>query len=135
MKYKEPHIIIFDKIGNPLEGYLSVCQSNHAIPFDVRRVFWTYYTPDGVTRGRHTHHQTEMILIALSGRIQVKTESLNKEKQEFILDSPNQGLYIPPYTWHVMDYSHTSVQLVVASTEYDESDYIRDYTSFQKLQK
>jgi|SRR6218665_616228 len=132
---KLPALIQFPKIGSPMEGYLSIGQSNLQIPFDIKRVFWTYFTPDSVTRGRHTHYETEMVLIALSGIVIVKTEDIFGNKEEFVLKNPSEGLYIPPLTWHEMEYSHTAVQLVITNSEYDEKDYIRSYDEFKKLQK
>lgn len=128
-----PYILPFNKIGKPTEGYLSVCQSVEHVPFDIKRIFWTYYTPDSITRGRHAHHFTEMVLVALSGIIEVKTETLDGKVEHFTLKSPNEGLYLPAYTWHEMEYSHTSVQLVITNSEYDETDYIRSYEEFQTL--
>ena len=128
-------LITFKKLGKPAEGYISVCEQNSDVPFEIKRVFWTYHTPDSVTRGRHTHHDTEMVLIALSGIIEVQLEDLEGNTQQFVLKNPNEGLYIPPYTWHIMEYSHTSVQLVIASTLYDENDYIRDYNDFKSMVK
>lgn len=118
-----------------MEGYLSIGQSNDQIPFEIKRVFWTYFTPDSVTRGRHTHYETEMVLIALSGIVIVKTEDIFGEKKEFVLKNPSEGLFIPAMTWHVMEYSHTAVQLVITNSEYNEKDYIRSYDEFKKMQK
>lgn len=126
-------IIPFKKIGKPSEGYLSVGESFGEVPFDIKRVFWTYFTPDSITRGRHTHYHTEMILIALSGIIEVTTESVLGEKEHFVLKNPHEGLYIPPLTWHEMAYSHTAVQLVITNSVYDEKDYIREYSDFVAL--
>ena len=130
-----PALIQFPKIGGPMEGYLSIGQSNLQIPFNIKRIFWTYFTPDSVTRGRHTHYETEMVLIALSGIVIVKTEDIYGKKEEFVLKNPSEGLYLPPMTWHEMEYSHTAVQLVITNSEYDEKDYIRSYEEFKKMQK
>ncbi len=129
----KPYIIEFPQIGESSEGYLSVAESLNNVPFDIKRTFWTYYTPESVVRGRHAHHKTEMILIALSGRIIVNTEMPGHEIDAFVLDKPNKGLYLPPYCWHTMQYTHVSVQLVLASTHYEPSDYIRDYEEFRKI--
>jgi hypothetical protein len=53
--------------------------------------------------------------------------------KNFVLDTPDKGVYIPPNVWHTMQYSHTSIQMVLASTLFDESDYIRDYETFKKI--
>ncbi|MES2559965.1 MAG: FdtA/QdtA family cupin domain-containing protein [Bacteroidota bacterium] len=131
-KYPKPHVIDFAKLGESGIGYISVAQNNK-LPFEIKRIFWTYYTPESIVRGRHAHHQTEQILIAVTGRIVVNTESATGELQSFILDSPNQAVYIPPDVWHTMQYSHTAIQVILASTEYDEKDYIRDYDNFKKI--
>jgi hypothetical protein len=55
-------------------------------------------------------------------------------REEFILDRPNIGLYLPPMTWGIQyKYSHDAVLLVFASDYYDSADYIRDYGSFLSL--
>ena len=128
-----PHIIEFPKLGSPEIGYISVSESQKNIPFEIKRVFWSYHTPDNVVRGRHAHHETEMVLIAALGRIVVNTEMPNGDLSVFSLESPNQGLYLPKYCWHTMQYSHIAVQLVLASTLYDEKEYIRNYDDFKKL--
>jgi dTDP-4-dehydrorhamnose 3,5-epimerase-like enzyme len=130
--YSKPHIIDFAKLGESGIGYISVAQ-NDKLPFEVKRIFWTYYTPENIVRGRHAHHQTEQLLIAVTGRIIVNTESASGEILTFILDSPNQAVYIPPDVWHTMQYSHTAIQVALASTLYDEKDYIRDYDNFKKI--
>jgi mannose-6-phosphate isomerase-like protein (cupin superfamily) len=129
LKYKDPHIINFPRIGDSPLGFISVTE-NKNLPFDVKRVFWTYYTPEDVERGRHAHYETEQIIIAVAGRIVVALELPDGTKEEHILGKPNIGLYIPPHCWHTMQYSHSSVQLALASTEYTESDYIRKYEDF-----
>lgn len=129
MNYQSPYIIEFERIGESAIGYITVAE-NSQLPFTVQRMFWTYYTPESITRGRHAHHQTEQILIAVSGKIIVTTESPQGEKKQFTLESPQQGVYIPPNVWHTMEYSHNAVQLALASTLYQASDYIRDKEEF-----
>jgi hypothetical protein len=127
-----PHIIDFRAIGESAIGFISIAENNKNIPFEVKRTFWTYYTPESVVRGHHAHLYTEMILIALNGRIIIETEMPNGDKQTFCLEQPTQGLYMPPLCWHTMKYSHSAVQLVLASTLYDEKDYIRNYQDYLK---
>ena len=130
-----PHIIQFKRIGKSSEGYLSIGEANADIPFEIKRNFWTYYTPEEVVRGRHAHYETEMVLIAMAGRIVVITEMPDGSLNVFVLDKPDMGLYMPKLCWHTMQYSHNAVQLVIASSVYNESDYIRSYEDFKALQK
>jgi hypothetical protein len=128
---KNPYIIEFDSIGNPALGYISVGQEYEKIPFRIERTYWTYYTPQNVMRGGHANIEKELVLVSVSGSITVNGE-FNGEKYEFVLDSPDKGLYLPKLTWHTMKYSHNAVQLVMASNLYSEDDYIRDYLTFLK---
>ncbi|QJX47546.1 FdtA/QdtA family cupin domain-containing protein [Hymenobacter taeanensis] len=129
----KPFLIDFPKIGASDIGFISVGEIAATIPFEVKRVFWTYHTPESIVRGRHAHHQTEQVLVAVTGRIVIVTELRNGDIQTFVLERPDQGVYIPPYCWHTMQYSHTAVQLALASTLYEATDYIRDYTEFRRL--
>ncbi len=126
----EPYLINFSKIGIPQTGYISVAEKD-TLPFAVKRVYWTYFTPEDVNRGGHSHYELEQILIAVAGKITVKTELLNGVKQEFILDKPNIGLFIPKMCWRELHYTHNAVQICLASMEYDEADYIRTYGQFK----
>ena len=127
-----PFLIEFNKIGSLDLGFLSIAEGEK-IPFEIKRFFWTYQTPEEIVRGRHAHYNTEMILFAMSGRIIVNTEMPGGVKDSFILDRPNIGVYMPKLCWHTMLYQYNAVQLVVASTVYNESDYIRSYDEFLKM--
>ena len=128
-----PRLIRFPVRGAGDIGYLAIAEQTGELPFEIKRVFWTYYTPQNITRGRHAHHQTQMIIIAVHGKIVLSTESPDGSTQQFTLDNPEAGVYIPALTWHQMVYSHDAVQLVLASTPYDPADYIRDYQQFKSL--
>ena len=128
-----PYMIDFPQIGDPSVGYISFTHLNDSLPFEIKRVFWTYFTPESIKRGMHSHHTTQEIIIAVSGRIVVTTESGYGDINTFVLDKPDIGLYIPSCVWLTMQYSHSAVQLVFASTEYNQNDYIRDYNDFKRI--
>ena len=132
---RTPYLFEFPKLGATEIGYISVAEQQQLLPFKVQRIFWTYFTPESVVRGRHAHHNTEQVLIAAAGFITVTTELADGTIQTFRLDDPHVGLYVPPCAWHTMQYSHSSVQLVLASAPYDEGDYIRDYDKFKQIWK
>ena len=131
--FANPYLISFPKLGDSSIGYISVTEQARLVPFEVRRIFWTYYTPESIVRGRHAHHQTEQVLIAAAGRITVTTELADGSSEIFRLEDPNMGLYVPPHAWHTMQYSHSAVQLVLASSVYEEADYIRKYEDFKRI--
>ena len=132
--FPAPHLFEFPKLGSPDIGYISVGEAGRLpLHFRIERIFWTYYTPESIVRGRHAHHRTEQVLVAVAGRIIVTTELADGTIQTFRLENPNVGLYVPPSAWHTMQYSHSAVQLVLASTPDDESDYIRNHDDFRRI--
>lgn len=128
----KPYLIQFKSIGQSDIGYISIAE-NETLPFVPRRIYWTYFTPEDVKRGFHSHYNLEQVLVAVAGRIVVTTELSDGKKQEFILDNPRTGLFVPKMCWRVMQYSHNAVQMCIASDVFDEKDYIRDYNEFLKL--
>jgi hypothetical protein len=126
-----PYIINFPKIGNSQLGYISVAE-NENLPFIPKRIYWTYFTPEDVIRGHHAHYELEQILVAVTGKIEIEIETVERKTFKYILDSPNIGVYLPKMCWRTMKYSHNAVQMCIASMEYEEKDYIRSYESFTK---
>lgn len=129
-----PKKIILPKHGASVIGYLTAPTAGE-IPFPIRRVFWTYFTPERITRGRHAHKKTSIVLFALTGKVIVTTETLDGTKRTFFLDKPNVGLLIPPMVWHTQRYSHTAIQLALASHPYNEKEYLRDYKIYKAYGK
>ena len=130
LKY-EPYLINLASIGDSTLGYVSVAQSPE-IPFIVKRVYWTYYTPNGVTRGHHAHKKLQQLICAVSGSIKFHFENKEGATFDFVLDNPSKAIYVPPGFWRTIELSHNAVLLCIASEEYDESDYIRNYEDFKR---
>lgn len=130
--HSEPYLIEFPKIGNSVQGYISVAEK-HTLPFEPKRIYWTYFTPESVERGGHAHYGLEQIMVAVAGKIIVNTEQPNGKTNQFILESPSVGLYFPRMVWHTMKYTHNAVQMCIANMEYREDDYIRDYEKFKSI--
>lgn len=110
-------------------GSLAVIEKD-CIPFQIKRVYYLYDVPSDSFRGGHAHNNLYQLLIPLSGSFEV---SLNdgESTKKILLNKPNIGLLIVPGIWREIDnFSSGSVCLVLASEEYDESDYIRDYDAF-----
>ena len=119
-------------------GSLSVLKGNggfEVLPFDIKRVLLMKDMNNRAVRGGHTHHKTRQVLFVVSGSCKVDLDN-GKEKSSVILNKFNQGLLLEPYVWHVMkDFENNTVLLVLADSEYDEKDYIRNYDEFLKLVK
>jgi hypothetical protein len=129
-----PYYIDLPKLGATSLGYISLVEKEN-LPFIPQRIYWTYYTPNDVTRGNHSHYELEQILVAVAGEVTIKIITIHGDEYEFILDSPDKGVFIPKMCWRVLKYSHNAVQMCIASLEYSESDYIRSYEEFKKLIK
>ena len=114
-------------------GQLVAIEEMKDIPFEVKRVYYIYDTLEGVRRGFHAHQNLEQILVCVHGSCKILLDD-GKEKEEVLLDKPYEGLYIANNIWREMfDFSPGAVLLVLASSLYDESDYIRDYEEFLKF--
>jgi dTDP-4-dehydrorhamnose 3,5-epimerase-like enzyme len=133
MQQDTPQLITFNSIGSPELGYISVAEVSKNIPFEIKRVYWTYYTPQNIIRGFHAHKDLQQLIFAVSGNISFKTEDRNRIKLDFNLSNPHVGLYMPPMVWREIKFSHNAVLLCLASMEYSEEDYIRNYEDFIKL--
>ncbi|WP_242927690.1 sugar 3,4-ketoisomerase [Pontibacter vulgaris] len=127
-----PYLLHFDQIGEQDFGFIASTQQASNLPFAVKRVFWTYATPAGVIRGNHANKTTQEVLIAITGSITVTADS-GQGSIEFVLDSPSVGLYIPALCWTNLHFSEGTVAVCLASTDFEESDYIRDYQDFRSI--
>jgi len=127
----KPQIITLDKIGSTELGYITIAEGNKNIPFDVKRVYWTYYTPQDVIRGGHAHKALQQVIFAVSGTITFNTQDQNGNKETFILDHPSKGLFLPNLIWRDIHFTHNAVLLCLASEYYTENDYFRDFEEFK----
>jgi dTDP-4-dehydrorhamnose 3,5-epimerase-like enzyme len=128
-----PCLVEFPSIGASHEGYISVAEVQQNIPFLIKRVYWTYFTPQNVIRGYHAHKELQQFIFAVSGKIIFKTEDRFGTKKDFLLDQPHIGLYLPPLTWREIQFSHTAVLLCLASEWFSETDYFRHYSDFKNF--
>lgn len=113
-------------------GNLTHIEGNVQIPFKIKRVYYHYDLPAGCKRGGHAHCETQNLIIALSGSFDVVLDD-GYRRQSVHLQQPHQGLYIGPMVWRELEnFATASLSLVLASTSYDESDYLRDYDEFLK---
>lgn len=122
-------MIDLSKIIDP-RGNLTVVEQNIDVPFDIKRVYWTYDVPSGESRGGHAHKEQLELVVALSGSFDVTLDN-GHEQETFHLNHPYQGLLIPIMTWRTLeDFSSGAVCLVLASDLFDEDDYIREYDDY-----
>ncbi len=123
-------IIQLPKICDP-RGNLTVAEQLNQVPFEVKRVYWTYDVPAGESRGGHAHRQCLEFIIAVSGSFTVTLDDGKGNKQPHHLNLPWQGLLVDTGIWRTLEnFSSGAVCLVLASEHFEEDDYIRDYDSF-----
>ncbi|MDO5086182.1 MAG: WxcM-like domain-containing protein [Comamonadaceae bacterium] len=116
-----------------MRGDLCAAEVGRELPFAVRRSFLVYHVPNAEIRGEHAHRRCAQFLMAVKGSVRVVVDD-GTQREEFSLDRPNLGLYLPPMTWGIQyRYSEDAVLLALASDPYDPADYIRDYGEFLAL--
>lgn len=114
-------------------GALVSLERKNNIPFDIRRVYYIFDTKKGVTRGFHAHRKLKQVAIAVKGSCRFILDD-GVERVSVILDNPTQGLLIDSFIWREMtDFTEDCVLMVLADMEYEELDYIRDYSIFKKI--
>ncbi|MBR0046671.1 MAG: WxcM-like domain-containing protein [Bacteroidaceae bacterium] len=127
-------IIDLPKITDP-RGNLTVAEQMKNVPFDIKRVYWTYDVPGGESRGGHAHKNLYQLVVAMSGSFTVTLDN-GKEQKTILLNHPWQGLLIKPNTWRTLDdFSSGAVCMVLASELFEEEDYIYEYDEFIKYIK
>lgn len=116
-----------------IRGSLTVGEFGRTVPFDAKRYFMVFAVPSVETRGEHAHRECHQFLICVRGNVSVVADD-GHSREEFLLDRPDLGLYLPPMVWGIQyKYSPDAVLLVFASHYYDSADYVRDYNEFLAL--
>lgn len=116
-----------------LRGALTACEMGIDLPFEPKRFFLVHDVPSTEARGSHAHKECHQILFCVSGQVRAIADD-GITRQEFLLNSPSKGLYMPPLIWGTQySYSADAVLLVLASHRYDPEDYVRDYSEFYSM--
>ena len=129
---KKTYKFDLNTFGNSEIGILVPLENNTNLPFKIKRIFYTYNVPSECNRGAHAYHNTQQVLICISGKLKIKCfDGIDTKIYE--LNSPNEALYISPKVWRTtFEHSSDAVLLVLSSLEYDEKDYIRNYENFEQ---
>ena len=132
----------------------------NALPFEIGKVLVMSDIRTDDVRGNHAHHETEEILVVLTGGCTVEVDDGRGSRESVRLSaSPEDGgrrtedgsqssvvssqssdikeaILLYPHVWRVMrDFEPGTTLMVVANIKYDEADYIRDRAEFDKLSK
>ena len=113
-------------------GTITVLDGATNCPIDLRRVYYLYDVPGGAARGGHAHRELRQLVVAASGSFEVLLDD-GRNRRSVMLNRPYYGLLILPGIWRELhNFSSGSICLCLASEQYDESDYIREYSGFQE---
>ena len=128
-------IIELPKIYDP-RGNLTVAEQMKNVPFEVKRVYWTYDVPAGERRGGHAHKECVEFIIAVSGSFTVTLDDGKGDRKDVHRNHPWEGLFVPTGIRRTLeDFSSGAVCLVLASELFDEADYFYEYDEFLKYVK
>lgn len=121
--------IKFPSLGDE-RGSLVALESANTVPFEIKRVFYIFGTRQGLSRGFHAHRKLRQVALCITGKCRMVLDD-GKKREDVWLESPYKGIVINEMVWHEMhEFSADCVLLVLASEKYDESDYIRLYSTF-----
>lgn len=113
-------------------GILSVLEEETVIPFKPKRLFYIQKVPRNEERGNHANIYTQFLMVAIQGSVLIHVEDKNNKK-DFLLNNPSKGLFLDSMTWKSMkNFSKDAILLVIANTNYSESDYITNYKEFKE---
>jgi hypothetical protein len=116
-----------------IRGSLSFAEVGNNLPFEPKRYFIVFDVKSREVRGEHAHRRLHQFLVCVKGCCSVVVDD-GKNREEYELNQPNLGIYLPPMTWGVQyKYTPDAILLVLASERYDPVDYIRDYDEFLSI--
>jgi dTDP-4-dehydrorhamnose 3,5-epimerase-like enzyme len=111
-------------------GSLGIIEKGNPFPFPIKRVYFLFNVAENAVRGSHAHKELHQLIVALSGSFTITLDD-GENSAEFNLTTPTEALLVSPGYWRTLsNFSSGSSALVLASDEYDEADYIRDYDDF-----
>lgn len=135
MRVSKCKIIPSQKITDP-RGDIGVIEADRHIPFAIKRIYYSYNTPEGIGRGGHAHKELQQLVIAMAGSFDIMLDDGCGVRKTYTLTQRCEGLYICPMIWRELtNFSPDAVCMVLASEYYDEGDYIRDYDQFIAAKK
>ena len=111
-------------------GILGVAEVAKHIGFPVHRAYYIRDVPAGQSRGGHGHKTLRQCFLCLRGSARLSVSG-GGSTEVVELSRPSQAAVVRAGCWRdLSDFSEDSVVIVLASEEYDEADYIRNFDDF-----
>src|SRR3712207_3646811 len=82
-------IIELPRIADP-RGNLTIAEQFRHIPFEIKRVYWTYDVPGGESRGGHAHRHCRSVVVAVSGSFDVVLDN-GRQKQTYHMNQDRKS--------------------------------------------
>jgi dTDP-4-dehydrorhamnose 3,5-epimerase-like enzyme len=107
----------------------------HDLPWAPKRIYWLKDFKPGITRGNHAHKSLSQIFTVLRGAVTIELfQGTANVSTRMTIESGQ--LLVEPGTWRVIkDATEDAILLVLASSAYNEEDYIRDWNQYTKWYK
>ena len=116
-------------------GNLTALELPEVVPFHVKRIFLVHKVSNTEIRGEHAHKNCWQLLLATTGSVMVDVTD-GELKESYQLDSPEEGLLIPPLIWGTQyNFSANAALLVLASEAFDAGDYLHNFEDFKAYRK
>lgn len=113
-------------------GSLSVAEGRRQVPFAIERVFWIYDVPEGQSRGEHSHNECTEVVVPVHGAFDMMVDD-GECRTTVHMDSPHQGILIPPGVWcRLQNFAPGTVCVVFASHPYNAAGYTHDYAEYRE---
>lgn len=126
-----PHVITLSKnLGK--SGNISFLEESQDM-FPIKRVYWIYDVTESALRGNHSHLNSERIIVALQGKVEVEIESVQGENYSFVLRKPSEALFVPRLHWIRLKCEKNAILVVLSSCLFEDDVVITDYNEFKRL--
>jgi len=132
-----PQVVPIQSIYRP-DGTLGVIESYRHSPFSYARFYFLTNLAEDSARGEHAHKTLRQVFVCLRGAVTIDIRTPS-ETRSFRLDAPDRALILPPGYWrHLHGFAEGTLVGVLASANYDETDYLRnwnDYTAWHAARR
>lgn len=117
-------------ISNNDGGMISVFEICKKYNINAKRLYFLNSSSKTIDRGGHAHKKLLQLIICVKGESKIELINQNQKNYLFELNDPTSILLVPKLHWRNIELKDNSSLLVLATEEYNENDYIRDFNSF-----
>ena len=119
------------KIFTEPRGTLGVIEFQN-LPFIPHRLYWIINVPDKVSRGSHAHKELKQCFFSICGNFTLIIRD-GVQSQTIEIQAGDPMTYVGPGLWRELtDFSQDAIACVIVDNEYQETDYIRNWSEYLK---